>query len=77
MQLYPYKQVSINQPPLNPFVNIFKALERAKKRDVAIRIWEVVQQEWPPLNLFKKSVGCSYYFEYIPLSKFGLPVPEK
>lgn len=21
------------------------------------------------------SVGCSYYFEYIPLSKFGLPVP--
>ncbi len=119
MQLYPYKQVSINQPPLNPFVNIFKALERAKKRDVAIRIWEVVQQEWPPSNLFKKnalykfldyrnvdyssilskkllpisdwfkqkqykdvldyivSVGCSYYFEYIPLSKFGLPVPEK
>lgn len=23
------------------------------------------------------SVGCSYYFEYIPLTKFGLPVPEK
>lgn len=22
------------------------------------------------------SVGCSYYFEYIPLQKFGLPVPE-
>ena len=22
------------------------------------------------------SVGCSYYFEYIPLKKFGLPVPE-
>ena len=22
------------------------------------------------------SVGCSYYFEYIPLSKFGLPVPS-
>lgn len=22
------------------------------------------------------SVGCSYYFEYIPLTKFGLPVPE-
>ena len=55
MQLYPYKQVSINQPPSNPFVNIFKALERAKKRDVAIRIWEVVQQEWPPSNLFKKN----------------------
>ncbi len=23
------------------------------------------------------SVGCSYYFEYIPLYKFGLPVPEE
>ena len=23
------------------------------------------------------SVGCSYYFEYIPLKKFGLPVPEE
>ena len=22
------------------------------------------------------SVGCSYYFEYIPLSRFGLPVPQ-
>lgn len=22
------------------------------------------------------SVGCSYYFEYIPLSRLGLPVPE-
>lgn len=23
------------------------------------------------------SVGCDYYFEYIPLYKFGLPVPEQ
>ena len=23
------------------------------------------------------SVNCHYYFEYIPLSKFGLPVPEE
>jgi len=23
------------------------------------------------------SVGCSYYFEYIPLTRFGLPVPNK
>ena len=23
------------------------------------------------------SVGCSYYFNYIPLTKFGLPVPEE
>lgn len=23
------------------------------------------------------SVGCSYYFEYIPLSKFNLPVPKE
>jgi len=23
------------------------------------------------------SVGCSYYFEYVPLSKLGLPVPKK
>lgn len=23
------------------------------------------------------SVGCSYYFEYVPLSKLGLPVPNK
>lgn len=22
------------------------------------------------------SVGCSYYFNYIPLTKFGLPIPE-
>ncbi len=22
------------------------------------------------------SVGCSYYFEYIPLSRLGLPVPD-
>ncbi|MDR2413175.1 MAG: hypothetical protein LBD50_03110 [Rickettsiales bacterium] len=22
------------------------------------------------------SVGCSYYFEYIPLNKFNLPVPK-
>jgi len=23
------------------------------------------------------SVGCSYYFEYVPLSRLGLPVPDK
>lgn len=23
------------------------------------------------------SVGCYYYFEYIPLNKLGLPVPER
>ncbi len=23
------------------------------------------------------SVGCQYYFEYIPLQKLGLPVPEE
>ena len=23
------------------------------------------------------SVGCHFYFEYIPLEKLGLPVPEK
>ena len=22
------------------------------------------------------SVGCHFYFEYIPLTKFGLPMPE-
>jgi hypothetical protein len=22
------------------------------------------------------SVGCQFYFEYIPLTKFGLPLPE-
>lgn len=38
--------------------------------------------DWFKQNQYKDvleyiiSVGCSYYFEYIPLTKFGLPVPK-
>lgn len=38
--------------------------------------------DWFKQNQYKDvleyiiSVGCSYYFEYIPLTKFGLPVPQ-
>ena len=35
------------------------------------------QKQYKDVLDYIVSVGCSYYFEYIPLSKFGLPVPEK
>lgn len=35
------------------------------------------QKQYKDVLEYIISVGCSYYFEYIPLSKFGLPVPEK
>lgn len=33
------------------------------------------QKQYKDVLEYIISVGCSYYFEYIPLSKFGLPVP--
>lgn len=35
------------------------------------------QKQYKDVLEYIISVGCSYYFEYIPLRKFGLPVPEK
>lgn len=35
------------------------------------------QKQYKDVLEYIISVGCSYYFEYIPLTKFGLPVPEK
>lgn len=34
------------------------------------------QKQYKDVLEYIISVGCSYYFEYIPLTKFGLPVPE-
>ncbi len=33
------------------------------------------QRQYKDVLDYIVSVGCSYYFEYIPLTKFGLPVP--
>ena len=35
------------------------------------------QKQYQDVLEYIISVGCSYYFEYIPLTKFGLPVPNK
>ena len=35
------------------------------------------QKQYKDVLEYIISVGCSYYFEYIPLTKFGLPVPEE
>jgi len=34
------------------------------------------QSQYKDVLEYIVSVGCSYYFEYIPLSKFGLPIPH-
>lgn len=35
------------------------------------------QKQYKDVLDYINNVGCSYYFNYIPLTKFGLPVPEQ
>lgn len=35
------------------------------------------QKEYKDVLDYIHSVKCKYYFEYIPLSKLGLPVPDE
>jgi hypothetical protein len=33
--------------------------------------------EYKDVLTYINSVGCQYYFGYLPLQKLGLPIPEK